>query len=75
MKRFFKALIFLLMVLVFVLAYFYMGFKSVQPKAFSEGAPEIPESAAQHLSKAVQFKTVSHKIEMMDNGAMTGPDN
>jgi len=47
-----------------------MTFESVQPEALDQTPPEVSENAPKHLSEAVQFATISHKIEMMDVEAM-----
>lgn len=49
-----------------------MSFRSIQPAAILDELPDIDESAASHLSKAVQFKTISHKVEMLDTTELNG---
>ncbi len=49
-----------------------MSFENVQPEALEQDPPKIDSLAAVHLSKAVQFKTISHKVEMLDKKALNG---
>ena len=49
-----------------------MSFKSIQPKAFEQSPPVIDSVAVQHLSRAIQFKTIAHKIGMMDVEEING---
>ncbi len=70
MKKIFKFLVLVVMTLVLVIAYNIMRFESVQPEAFNEALPAISKNAPEHLSKAVQFATISNKINEMDVEAM-----
>ena len=72
MKLLFRVAVVTIMAIVFVLAYNYMTFKSIQPEALDQAAPEFSDKAVEHLSKAVQFKTISHKVEMLDADALNG---
>ena len=70
MKLLFRVAVVTLMVLVLVCAYNFMSFKSIQPEALDQKPPAIEKTAAEHLSQAVQFKTISHKVEMHDAEAL-----
>lgn len=72
MKLLFRVSVVTGMVVVLVLAYNFMSFENIQPEALNESPPVIDSSAAVHLSQAVQFKTISHKVEMHDAKALNG---
>ena len=72
MKLFFRVSVVTLMVIFLVLAYNFMSFNSIQPEALNQKPPTIDSLAARHLSQAVQFKTISHKVEMLDAKALNG---
>ena len=72
MKLFFRVAVVTIMVIVLLLAYNFMSFKSIQPEALDQNPPTIDSLAALHLSKAIQFKTISHKVEMLDKKALNG---
>ena len=72
MKLFFRVSVVTLMVIFLVLAYNFMSFKTIQPEALDQKPPTIDSLAARHLSQAVQFKTISHKVEMLDAKALNG---
>jgi carboxypeptidase PM20D1 len=72
MKLIFRVSVVTALVLVLTLAYNFMSFNSIQPEAFDQNLPKVDSLAAEHLSHAVQFKTISHKVEMLDAKALNG---
>ena len=72
MKTFFKLVGIGLIGLIIVILFNTFSAKSIQPEPFDQKIPDVSQSAVNHLSMAVQYKTISHKIEMMDNEAFDG---
>ena len=72
MKTFLKILAFSLLVLIAIVLINTFTATSVQPEPFNEEPPTVPETAIDHLSLAIQFPTIAHKIEMMDREAFDG---
>jgi len=72
MKSIFKILGVGLLLLIAVIFLNVFRAKNIQPKAFDYSPIEIPSTAIENLSSAIQLPTISHKIGMMDTSAFNG---
>lgn len=72
MKRLLQVLVLAIVILVSILMYNMLSAPFLQPEPLDKKLHPVSETAFTHLSEAVQFQTISHKIGMMDTAAFNG---